>query len=330
MLLFCDGFDHYATADIPKKWTYLTNGTIASGGRNGGNCLHNPSFLGKTILTADTTFIFGCAIKFSSIGGGLQTIFRLLDTAGSSQTFVFALMATGQLQAIGGVSVASTWVASTGVWYYVECRVTLHDTAGSVEVRVDGTPVINSTGIDTKQSATGGYAVCELSGAITADIDDLYMCDTTGTYNKDFLGDCRVESIFPQTDAVAAGTNHGLTPSTGTDHGALVDDTAPNGDTDYNSGTTAALKDTYNFPNMASSGTVKAVQLVIAARKTDQGTKTVCPVVRSGGTDYDGVTVTPPVGYVYLQQIYETDPNTAVPWTGAGVNALEAGLKIVS
>jgi hypothetical protein len=328
-ILFIDGFDHYATGDILSKWTSGA-ATVGAFGRNSGSGLHNVgTALSKTLTSASgATIVFGLAMKFNSISS--QTIADWRD-AGTLQGSV-KLNADGTISVLTGaatVLATSTWVASSGVWYYIEAKVVIDNATGSCIVRIDGTNIINKAASDTQSSANATWNQFEI-GSGTADIDDLYVLDATGTLNNDFLGDSRVESLLPQTDAVAAGTNHGLTCSTGTDHGALVDESTPNEDTDYVSGSTANLKDTFNFPNMASSGTVKAVQVLIRARKTDQGTKTIRPVVRSGGTDFAGTTVTPAVSYVYQAQIYETDPNTSIPWTTAGVNTAEAGMQIVS
>ena len=47
----------------------------------------------------------------------------------------------------------------------------------------------------------------------TLDIDDLYICDGTGSApHNTFLGDCRVDTLLPTAD----GTAQQWTPSTGT------------------------------------------------------------------------------------------------------------------
>jgi len=39
----------------------------------------------------------------------------------------------------------------------------------------------------------------------TFDFDDLYICDLTGSYNFDFLGDIRVEALFPDDASIKLG-----------------------------------------------------------------------------------------------------------------------------
>jgi hypothetical protein len=137
-----------------------------------------------------------------------------------------------------------------------------------------------------------------------------------------------VETLFPQTDAVAVGSNQGLTPSTGTDHGALVDENPPN-TTDFNSSAQVGTKDTYNYPSMTYTGTVFAVQPQLYVAKSDSSGRQICPVVRVNGVDYDAVPSSLSVTWGYVSNAWHQNPNTLVSWTVADVAALQAGMKIL-
>lgn len=225
-------------------------------------------------------------------------------------------------------------VVRAGQFRYVEMKVVISNVGGTVEVRVNGKTVILANSLDTQASANAAWQ--SLHYGTTGEswaIDDIYVCDGTGPapYNA-FLGDTRVEVLMPQTDAVAAGSNAGLTPSTGTDHGALVDE-APteNDDTDYNAGATAGVKDTYNYPSMASTGTILAVQPVSFARKADVAPKQIKNVLRHSGVDYDGATAWPlGVYWTYFPEIYVQNPGTSAAWTTSDVNAVQAGIKVTT
>lgn len=329
-LLFFDGFDHYATAQMAAKWN-IDGGSIVAFGRNGGNCARGPLGAYRSVPASGTTYIVGAAIKPRSAVAG-QRIFEVMQGATDSDLQCYLrINADLTLSFLDGAGVAwtSSWNATLDNWYYIELKVVLDNSVGTAEVRVDGTAVINKTSIDTQGRATATWAGLRITQG-NCDVDDLYLCDGSGSINNDFLGDCRVEALLPQTDAVTAGFNAGLTPSTGSDHGALVDEVTPNGDTDYNKGATAGLKDTYNFPNMASTGDIKGVQVLLYVRKTDQVTKTLRPVVRHAGTDYPGTTVTAAIGFEYKRQLYETNPGTSAVFTGSDVNSLQAGGEVVS
>ena len=88
--------------------------------------------------------------------------------------------------------------------------------AGSVEVKVNGTTVLNLTGIDTCYSANA-YANAVRIGGVYSGMrgywDDLWIDDS------DFLGELRVKTYWPDSDE----THTDFTPNTGTDHYAVVD-----------------------------------------------------------------------------------------------------------
>ena len=51
-LLFCDGFDHYATAQINNKWTSSSGATVAAVGREG-NGAQGDGTSGTEMLTRE-------------------------------------------------------------------------------------------------------------------------------------------------------------------------------------------------------------------------------------------------------------------------------------
>jgi hypothetical protein len=127
---------------------------------------------------------------------------------------------------------------------------------------------------------------------------------------NDFLGDCVVECLLPQT---GNGDLTDFTPSTGTDHGAMVDENPPNDDTDYTTGDTAGQQDCYQYPSLALTGAILGIQTNLYAKKTDAGARTVAPIVRLGSTTYVGVAVAPATSYSYLTAIRELNPRPASP-----------------
>jgi len=148
-------------------------------------------------------------------------------------------------------------------------------------------------------------------------LDDFWLLDSSGSapYNN-FLGPQQVVCFRPST---GNGANTGLTPSTGTDHGALVDDAVANDDTDYNGGG-AGVKDTYLFDTSILAGkTINGVQLSLCAKATAAGTNTIAGVTRIGGTDYAGSTQAITTSYDYYQQPWGPRPSDGAAWTQADV-----------
>lgn len=344
-LLFIDSFDHYVTADLLTK--YLSLGSFApsisaGNGRHSSACVRSnaasaTSYVSKGVPASGTTAIIGMAFKTSSLqasfisvlDGGDAQIYGALNSDGSITIY----RSNSVLLFSAGTALGSTaaGVLTVDVFNFIELKVVLHDSTGAVTLKVNGITVLSLTGQDTRYSAgTGGwtqFVVGRSSGSHNIDIDDLYVCDGSGAVNNDFLGDVRVDAHFPN----AAGTNNASTPSTGGDRSATVDETAPNGDTDYNTLTAAGDKDTYNLEAFKATGSaILGMQVLTSIKKTDAGVGSSTTVVRHSGTDYDGTTQGLTLGYTYVRDVYNVNPGTNAQMLEADFNALEVGPKRVS
>lgn len=330
-VIFSDGFDHYTTAI--QKWT-SGNGTISSTfGRNGNGIAPNTG-LNKQVAASQehATMTVGCAIKRG--GGSGQVLIVFLSDSGVTTHLTIRVTGTGEIQAFRGTT-AGTQLGSTvsagtipeSVWKYIEVKAVLHDTTGSVEIRVDGnsTPVLSVTNQDTKNGGTKTvFDTVQLTFAVSSpNFDDVYVTNGAGSVNTGFLGDVKIETLF----ANGAGTTTGLTPSTGSNF-QTVDETAPN-TTDYSGSATNDLYDTYAFGNLATAaGTIFAVNIYAYAAKSDAGAKGGAIMIRSGGTDYEKTDNALATGFQYYNDIVETDPATSTAWTISNVNAAEFGWKV--
>jgi len=332
-LVFVDSFDHYATADIETKWP-LTIGDVvimSDGGRRGTNSARingNSAFLARLFPPAPT-WIVGMSLRFDNAHLSRNPIMDWSD--GTTVQALVRLNGVGQLElcrSTGTVLATSTIGLGFNTTYYVEWLLTIHASTGVSTVRVDGVPVVSVSGANTQGGATalanrlrlGCYEA--LVGLTNMDVDDCYVCTNQTT----FLGDCRVDYLAPSGD----GTYQAWTPSTGTAHYALVDELAPNGDTDYLSNATPGARESHHFPSLPSmpNPQIRGVQHSINARKDDAGTRQMRSLLVSGGTTQVGTTLhTMALSYVSYQELYETDPQTGVAWTVPGVNALEAGVE---
>ncbi len=337
-LLFIDGFDHYATADFGKKgWNAGSAATISSTlGRRGGGCLRIGGSSGvlcsRTFAAANTVFVGMSFSHSSGGGGGGDQLFKLQDAA--SDQIQLHLNADKTLSVRRSTTVLGTTVVSlvTGTTYYIELKVTVHNTTGAYELRINGANVLSATNVDTQNTANAtvnGLNIAFDAGLSTSGgtYDDLYLCDSAGSTNNNFLGDVRIDTLYPTAD----GTYSAFTPSTGSSHFALVDETAPN-TSDYNEGTTVGDRDSYGMGNLAAlaSQTVYGVQVNAATLKDDAGAKSVANFVRSGSTNGDGASTALGTSQVYIRQIFETNPDGAVAWTETSVNAMEAGVLVTA
>lgn len=334
-LLFCDGFDHYASADGIKKYTWAAGTIQSTSGRRGGgayNANGNQTYALRTI-PASSSLIVGAAYKWA-VNAAAVPIFTLFSSNSAQVAVCRNVDGTLSIKRGDGVSgtVLGTTAAAylTSTWYYIEFKVTISDSisTGTCELMVNGASALTlSAGADTK--ALSGSTANQVSIGIPGTnhfsdhwFDDFYICDTTGSTNNNFLGDVRVDTLLPSAD----GTYTGLTPSTGTSHFATVDDTTLS-TTDYNASSTVNAKDTYALTDLASStGTIFGVQVCNAMTKDDAGTRAAANLIRSGSTDAQGAALYLAAGStIYNVSVHETNPATSAAWTDTAVNALEAG-----
>jgi hypothetical protein len=342
-LRFVDSFDHYATADILQKWT-LSGGTaptiVAAAGRRSTACLRITGSSGASLtktLDSQATWIIGFALNVSQGPSGAARLLVCYDTG--TEHLRLRLNTDGTISVMrGGSTVLSTSAATIAFASYgfLEFKFTINDTTGSYEVRYNGAMITSGSGVDTRNGANSTVnqfqlrsdAVGESPGG-TYSFDDLYICDGSGSSNNDFLGDVRVDCYLPDGN----GNSSQLVGSDGNsvDNYALIDEASQNGDTDYVQSATVSNKDTYTFSNMSHTpADIFGVQVNMIAKKDDSGTRSVCAVTRSGGSDTDGTTQALSTAYLCYREIRETDPNTAAAWTTTNLNNAEFGIKVAA
>jgi hypothetical protein len=228
MLLFVEGFDHFLASDIGKKWPGLVVGQsyLAMGsGRFGGQSLLCPNNvaeatgvtrnLGANYSTLIAGFAFKTATKPTN-SNYVASVFSFQDGT-TPQLNVRVNEAGNLIVARNNTTIAtSAYALPVNSWVYIEFKATIHASAGSYEVRVNGVNVLSATNVNTMGSSTANINTITLGPVHSAigfvfsntwSYDDFYLCDTTGTKNNDFLGDMRVDTIRPN----GAGTNTQLT-----------------------------------------------------------------------------------------------------------------------
>lgn len=350
-LLYCDGFSHYATADLAKKgWTAA--GTAAagigatSGRRSGGGLLcpasgasNSTSHVTRTFAAA-ATWIIGVAFKIGAAPNASATVISLFD-AGVEQVDVrYKIDGTLVVTRDGTALTSGTSAVSLtpGIEYYIEFKVTIANSisAGTCKVRLNGVDIITvATSQDTQNTANATANQVRLGSSIGNSLNatsimtfsDLYICDSAGSTNNDFLGDSRVDTIFPTSD----GNYSQFTCSTGSSHFALVDEASVN-TSDYNDGGTVNDRDSYGMGNLSAlaSQTVYGLQVNAACLKDDAGAKSAATFVRSNSTNGDGASAALGTSQSFISQIFETNPDGSVAWTETTVNAMEAGVLVTA
>ena len=333
-----ESWDYLATADIPKRYevtTIAANVSIGASGRNGTSALHlthTNAGVAKT-LDGQATWYTGFWVKLASIPSGERTLLSFYGTDGTKHV-TFAVESTGLIMAYRGNAGAallatSTFAFTAGVGVYLEFKATISDTVGEVVLKVNGSTdaTLNTSSLDTRNGGAAATAAqIELfSGTdqtFNIDIDDWYINDATGGVDDTFWGDVRI--IAKSVDG--AGNSAQFTPSTGSNW-QNVDDATPDGDTTYNESSTVNHIDSMTTAALGVTGTVKGVNLLVYARKTDAGVGTLAPLWRISGTDYPGTGVALPTDYAYVSQLYRVSPATSSAFTTSEIDGAEIGYK---
>lgn len=347
-LLFMDGCDHYDT-DTVVGTKYVSKASYAvvstSGGRFGGGALKlgTPGqWAGSftAVFPAANALVVGCSYTFTAFYGS-SIVFRLLSGA-ISQCGVF-VNTNGSLEVRrGGVSgtavtggLSAAGIVTAGVWYRIECKVKLDDSipAGSCEVRVNGATVLTvATGQDLNNAGgnvADGISILpgNIGGGHSNDtVDDIVVMDQSGSELNDWLGDVRIETIYPN----GAGTHQDWSPSTGSDHAAVIDEAPPN-TTDYIYSDTSSEKDTSALGNLGVTlSDIYAVQVNSYAAKDGAGDISIRNLIRSAGEDEVGATAALSSSWLGVSSIHTKDPKTDAAWSQSAVDALEAGVEVVA
>lgn len=298
---------------------------LGNGGSNLGFQLANGSanvFVGFAFQPAVETG-WACSTTFYDNTGVAQVTIAL-NVAGSFSV---------RLGAINGTVIATSGVVVSSItnWNYYEFGVVIGTgTTGSVIARVNGATVYTLSGINTKNSTTTGnvssVGFSQTGYNASYKFDDVYICDNTGAApNNTFLGDVRVQTLFPTAnDAVA------FTPLAGTNW-ASVSETAMDSDTSYNVSATVGAQDSFlHGALLTTPTTIFAAQVSSAARRDDAGPRTMKNVLLSGTATGSGATVVMSPSYTYQRDIFPTDPNTGLAWTAPAINASRHGYNLVS
>jgi hypothetical protein len=340
-LRFIDGFDHYNSAILraSTKWNCFGVPTIsATGGRRSSGALYCDGNMGVSkTLDNQQTWIVGFAYYCTAYGASNATLVSFYDSA-TTQCGLY-INAVGNLKFYRGDKFGTALGTSANTiqlntWNYIECKVKIANSGGTVEVRVNGSSTgwLSLSGLDTCSNANEYANIIRLSYPdydSTKYYDDVYIADITGASNNDFLGDVRVDAYYPTgngTYSQFVGSD-----SDSTDNYLHLDETSPDNDATYVQSATVGHKDTYAFGDMTHTpSAIFGVQIVPDVKKDDDGARTGRTCLISGATESPGTAQAISTSYVMWPEIYNTDPNTSAAWTKANFNAIEAGYEIAS
>lgn len=331
---FMDNFQQYGTDE-----SFMLDGIYASvsgtlnsdpdGISPGKTILLNGSYALRKVLSTDLTTVgSGFRVWFPELpDGNSNAIFQWRDNANAVQC-TLSIMSTGGLQFWRGdfttlLGTSATPVVTAGAWHHIEVKALIDDTAGTLEVRVNGRVIIDLDTIDTKATSIAGCAqVVWGDNSISSErfyMKDVIVWDSLGSSNNDFIGDVQIVSLIPTGD-----TALNWTPSTGTDGYALIDESVPN-DTDYISADdTLPDASVFTLSDLdADVVSVKGLMSFVRMFKTDGGTAQVQVGLVSGTNTDNGEDRPITVAETTWMDLSELDPDTAAAWTPIAVNAVK-------
>ncbi len=209
-------------------------------------------------------------------------------------------------------------------WYYIEWKIVCHASNGSTEIRVNGETVSSDTGVDTQSSAPPITELVFWGQDNGSAYDDIYVCDTSGSVNNTFLGPSLVECLLPNADTGVVD----FTPSTGTDHYALVDEVPGDGDTTYVEDNVTSVQDIWDYGNISViDGTIHGVQVWTQAA-APSGSHTLKTVADDGTTqDTDSGLTVDTAAYVGLLRAMDQTPS-AGSWSAGIINGSSFGVEV--
>lgn len=344
-LHWMDSFDHYGT-DIAN----LSRGVYASVGnspqissvqkRTGTYSLRITN--GQSVRRAFLYPVLTCGVGVAVFPNTFPTSndnhrIEIRDAAGEI-VIIISWSTVGNLRILRGdistgvlVYETSAPVINSGSWQHVEFKLVADATNGAIEVRVNQGTVVSLTGIATLNPGVGlpAQVLIIASNGVTQVwyYDDLFVWDTTGSNNNDFIGDKRVYTLFADSDTSVAdytvvGASSGFSAING----------PPDFDTSYISIPAAGDTAEFGIQDLPTEvATVSAVEICTLMRKTDSGTASVNNGLVSGLSSVESDSphlIT--TEYTYWMDVFETDPATGALWTPAGLNAAKLRIKRAS
>ncbi len=328
--IFTEGFE----AGDGLFWSTLAGATSTAQARSGSRSwsLTNVSPVKNVTAVAEGFFRFG--LRISSYSAAAWTVLQWRAGA----TVLGSLRINSSTKKLELYTGASTLVATgttaiaIDTWYLIELRIKIADAGGVVEAKLDGTVEPTFTG-DTKPGADTTFdnlIFTAMGASITLFLDDLAFNDTAGGVDDGYCGDGHVVMLTPN----ANGDSSQLVGSDAdsTDNYLLVDEVPKDDDTTYVESATATQYDLYNLSAYTLQTGEAVLRLFVEARvkETTAAGDSINLGVKSGVTESWSGNLPVTTAYArYVGADLKTDPDTAAAWTQAGLNALQAGVKIV-
>jgi len=324
-IVFFTGFE---LQGVPEHYGFATSGSASIGATAGRSGTPGLQLSGGTVAYLHSnigTVILGGAFNIPSLPGSDTVLVAFMD--GTTTQVDLRITSAGAIRATRNgtnLGVSANGVVAASNWFYLEARVVIHDTAGAVEVRVNGNTVLNLSGVNTRATSNDYVNRLELRTVTNPTrVDDLYYLNVDATPPNGFLGD----QIVRLARVAGAGTFAQWTPNGASANWDCVDEIPPDGDATFNSTQTVGRIDSFQITPITGIAAVTAVAVRCFARKDDAASRAIEPGLVIGGTFYSGGTVYLPDNYIMATAYFPTNPAGGGAWTISAVNAAEIGYR---
>jgi len=333
--VFIDGFE---AGDL-KLWDVVYGGAVIASGSlmNGVYCLSCNStatlYAQKTLPAAAEYYLafryLGMSSNYSycvcSFYNGATQLGKILRSPATGLLTFYRGTGAGTAIATGMIPVPLTATL-------IEVRYKPHDTAGVVQVKING---VFDPGLDfsaaPKDTTDGATTIDGIRfGGDGSNYPSCYF-DNIVIDDAAWPGDTKIQIILVTgAGAVAAQWTPISTPASL--NFECVNEN-PASETDYVQTNTTGHLDLYAAGNLVGSiESIKCVQ--VQALVVKEGAPTPLNLrlaINSGGTEYEGGdNAVPATTSKAFQKVWQIDPKTTGAWIPAGVNALEIGMKAVA
>ncbi len=298
-------------------------------------------------LGLDNTWVIGFGARLNShttlVNSGAQGFYLEKGTDEQLHIEMESTSGTGfrWLLKRGATLVATSSYFDFGVWHYFELKVTVRTgTNGSYELRLNGVLDISGSSVNLADEGTDGadiFAVRYTSN-LNANLfyDDMYVLDSSGSKNNDFLGPSIVEAV----EMSATGASNDFTNDSGgassanwdqvNDSRTVTDEVGAGGTISSDINTDLDL---YGATDLSQiTGTIHAVQLGIQAAMDAAGSRTLRFKYRDPDT-----TVVDGGNFVVDSQVFDEftvvlddNPHSAAAWDVNNIDDGQFGVEVVS
>lgn len=349
-LLFVEGFDAATTVTgsggetateryiLDKYPAVVVNGRVFTGWGNLGVAFtHGTTASAESgshsldFASPEGTIYFGFAFKPANVLDTNDFISLINSTDGVTH-ITFELLGNTRIRVYRGTQSGTVLTTTDPVihpdrWFHLQAKVTISNTVGIIEIKINGITVVSLSGLDTRNGGTTDtitrFTVRGIAASGSA-IEDVYLIDDVWVDDAQYHGMKKVEHIAVN----AAGDTTDWTPSAGSNF-QNVDETPKDGDTTYNESSTTNNIDLFNMASLVNiTSSISGIQVNVDSRVTVSAIN-LRTKIKSGATTANGASksISDTTNYQTVYEVSETDPNTAAAWLVAGINAVQTGYE---